>query len=521
MADSSIGLTIFLIREGSIAALEKAFPAQSPAVLALTGDLEGYFVPMPTGTSRPPWVTAVSGLLVDPEALNLTSQAAGGLLVIVRKRRTFVVSFGHAWLRLDDAWLEPDFGLKVALNLIESNRLIEIRVEQVFAKWHVASDRSPRATSVDEFGVEFDRDLVGSVEGVPSDKAMGKTVRGGTSVRLNLPIGQLPSILDKLEPLYKSTAYKKRWPDIDHLTPIRDADVIDQLEAVLDKELESGEAQKRLALFTPSFRRDESLAVDSYVLGRLTQTPPKNYYLTSDGWIDYLKAHDRAPSVAEAKGLAVHLLDRDGNESKTCTVYDCFGYEGALNGKQFVLSSGVWYQVGSEFVSRVNKAVASIGSKAIKLPSWNQVESEGEYNERCCENSSLLHFDSKNTHFGGGLSRFEFCDVFDPVSRSLLFVKIASKSSGMSHLVEQVRRTVELVFGSDEFRKELKKTFRTHHKKADTTWLDSRPKQGEWKLVLVSLGRPAKKLPFFAKCSLMKLDKDMKERGHDLSFIDV
>jgi hypothetical protein len=30
----------------------------------------------------------------------------------------------------------------------------------VFAKWHLASERAPRASSVDEFGVEFDRDLI-------------------------------------------------------------------------------------------------------------------------------------------------------------------------------------------------------------------------------------------------------------------------------------------------------------------------------------------------------------------------
>jgi len=38
---------------------------------------------------------------------------------------------------------------------------------------------------------------------------------------------------------------------------------------------------------------------------------------------------------------------------------------------------------------------------------------------------------------------------------------------------------------------------------------------------MVSLGRPAIKLPFFAKCELVKLHKDLVEQGHAVSFINV
>jgi uncharacterized protein (TIGR04141 family) len=49
-------------------------------------------------------------------------------------------------------------------------------------------------------------------------------------------------------------------------------------------------------------------------------------------------------------------------------------------------------------------------------------------------------------------------------TKTLLFAKIASKSSGMSHLVEQVRRTAELLFSTDAgYRRELAKVFAKHH----------------------------------------------------------
>lgn len=104
-------------------------------------------------------------------------------------------------------------------------------------------------------------------------------------------------------------------------------------------------------------------------------------------------------------------------------------------------------------------------------------------------------------------------------SKTLYFVKIASKSSGMSHLVEQVRRTAELFFSSDgTYRQELIKVFKKQHKGEDTEWLKSKPRNSDWNLCLVSLGKSTSRLPFFARCAVVKLYKDLRERGHEVSF---
>jgi uncharacterized protein (TIGR04141 family) len=83
---------------------------------------------------------------------------------------TFVLSFGHAWQKLENRSLQIDFGLRVALNTIPCDTLIGVRVEQVFAKYHIANERAPRVSFVDVFGVAFDRDLVGCLEGLSSHK---------------------------------------------------------------------------------------------------------------------------------------------------------------------------------------------------------------------------------------------------------------------------------------------------------------------------------------------------------------
>jgi uncharacterized protein (TIGR04141 family) len=150
------------------------------------------------------------------------------------------------------------------------------------------------------------------------------------------------------------------------------------------------------------------------------------------------------------------------------------------------------------------------------------VDSEGAYNALCGKQPGFLNCDAKTLHYGGAKSQLEFCDVLHLRKKSLFFAKIVSKSAGMSHLVEQVRTTTALFFAADDsYRKELQKLFKTHHPAADRAWLDARPKNGDWDLSLVSLGKPKEKLPFFAKCSLVKLNRYLGERGHRMSFVKV
>jgi uncharacterized protein (TIGR04141 family) len=447
--EAKIGLTFYLLKPDMVATFQTKVK-EGRVVLPLAEPLEGEFIVFPPSAGEPAWVDVVRSALQVPPALTaLNAQSPAGLLVIKRDKDTFVVSFGHAWQKLDDPWLEPDFGLRVALNSIPPNKIVEIRAEQVFANWHIASERAPRATFVHDFGVEFDRDLVATLDGIPSNSSiLGEHLRGGTNVHVKTPFSKLGDILDKTGSLFRSNAYKKRWPEIANVNTVRDPGVIDKLDQHLDAEFESGEAEKKLVLFTPAHRHNEDLQLaHSYVYGRMSAKAASRPYLMVGSWLDYLRGKEKAPSTAEAKETPIHFLDDGKEEIKSYRVYDCFGYELSLNGRPYILSSGAWYEVKADFLSLVNEYVTKqIKAPSVALPDWNGEEDEGDYNTRCGKMPPFLHFDCKNIMYGGGQSRFEFCDFMHRKSQTLFFAKIASKSSGMSHLVEQVRRTAELLF---------------------------------------------------------------------------
>jgi uncharacterized protein (TIGR04141 family) len=522
VADAKIGLTIYLLKPDRVAAFE-ADVKPGNTVRALAAPLDGEFIQLPSTIGEPIWADAVRGAVQNSAGLNFDSQSAAGLLVVRRGANTFVVSFGHAWQKLEYQWLQVDFGLRVALNSIPRNKVIELRAEQVFAKWHVASERAPRASFVEEFGVEFDRDFIGFMEGEAGHAVLGKTIRGGTNLRVKAEFSRLGMVLDRAGTLFQSTQYRKRWPEVGNVKPVNDPATISGLEAQLNTDLADKQAVKRIVLFTPAERREgDSQLADSYVYGRMSKNPVTRPHLRIESWLSYLQENATPPTVQAAQETPIHLLDEDNEGFKTYSVFDCFGYELAYSGVPYVLSSGTWYEVLSDFVDQVNRYVHGIEKPTVQLPSWNEVESEAEFNARCGNASGFLHFDSADVIFGGGPSRFEFCDFLHQKSKTLFFAKVGARSSGMSHLVEQVRRTAELLFNVDgAYRVELAKVFRRYHPSVDASWLKSRPNNSDWKLCLISLGRTARSLPFFAKCALYRVHKGLTERGHKVYFGSV
>lgn len=516
-----VGLTIFLLKPDQL----DTFKAKVLGINAipLLAPFDGVFLPIISSEGRnPDWVPEVS-LIVNGNLPDMKAKSPGGLLTIHRETRTFVVTFGHAWQKVKEEWTEADFGRRVALNAMNPTDIVEVRSEQIFAKWHLNNERAPRAAALREFALRLDRDMLNVIEGTPSNStSFGQQLRGGTNLHIRAPLPAINDLLDLAFDLYVSDAYKSSWPDIDNIAPVKSSELRTQLDAALDAEFANGVAEKNVVLFTPSQRKGEFVDVESYVYGKMTTHPAKSPYLLVGGWLNFLKKQGKQPSVATARETPVHLLDEHSDRIKQWTVYDCLGYELAFNGKQYVLSSGTWYEPVAQFVSRINKIIGQIETPKLKLPDWDDKQDEGEYNLFCAEKLSLLHFDVKKIFYGGGHSQFEFCDLLDMESRRLLFAKIPSKSSGMSHLLEQVRRTAELLFSTDPgYREKLMEVFKTYHPKAKRAWLKDRPRNGTWEFCLVSLGRSAAKLPLFAKIGLTRLFKELNEAGHPMTFIDV
>jgi len=131
-----------------------------------------------------------------------------------------------------------------------------------------------------------------------------------------------------------------------------------------------------------------------------------------------LAKNKREASVEAAKDTQIHLMDEGKEAVDRCTAFQCFGYELSSGARQYILSSGIWYEVALDFLNKVNKTASKIPLPKTALPAWNGVESEGQFNHRCGQMPGFLSFDAKNIIFGGGQSKFEFCDFLHMKSKT-------------------------------------------------------------------------------------------------------
>ncbi len=520
-------VSIYLIKAAQSPIAESELLSSTDFPQPLKNDIPGgKFLALPMEAKPPKWASKVEALLTDGDTLELLAQSAGGILWIPRGKKTFVFTFGYAHAKLKDEWLEPEFGKKTALSVIPQGQVVEVRAEQVFARWHIASERAPRASTVRNFGFEPDRDLVSAVEGVPSPKyfpVFGNKLRGGTALKFGVHFSKLLETLDVVAERFDSGDYKKSWPQVDNLVVVRDESLFITLDVELDKILTGKNPQDRISLAAPAMRSGDKPYPQHYALGRMRKEPTTAPYLSFGSWDTYLRRVNKPLGVNSSLETTVHLLDEDKEQIECCTMYQCFGAEVSVNGKPFVLAAGVWYEAKHRFVHETNQLIANLALPPHTLPGWNQKDDEGKYNEDAPKSdASLWWLDKKLVNFGGGRSKFEFCDLMHLPTKTLYFVKHPSGSASVSHLCEQLRRTVANFFSTDdEFRTKLAKRIIKYDESKDTTWLNSRPHRHEWNLCLVSMGKDANSLPFFAKCGVARLVRELEQGGFNISFQTV
>lgn len=519
-----LSVSVYLLKKSKTAEAQKQLEDISDAVYPLIDSIPGgAFITLPADAEPPKWLEPLSTLLATGGDPQLSGQSPGALLWVPRGDKTFVFTFGYGHSKVKDEWVEPDFGKVVALTMVPTGQVREVRAEQVFARRHIASERAPRASAVREFGFEPDRDLVAAVEGVPEPiywMAFGTKVRGGVSFKFDLEVAKLIETLDQIIERFDSNDHRRRWPQANNLVPVRDSDQIDQLDALLTDILAGPHPDRSISLAAPGERSGDKPYPQHFVIGRMSAAPATSPYLTFASWQGHLRGTGIALGLNAANSTRVHLLDEDKVEIDSCSMYQCLGAEVSLNGVTHVLSSGTWYAADIQFIANTNKTLQALGAPTQALVAWNSTDHEGTYNAGACAvDPNLWLFDKELVSFGGGASRFEFCDIMHLPTRTLYFVKHPAASAGVSHLCEQARRTAEIFFSPDpSYRKKLAVRIEKVGKGWDTTWLDAQPKRHEWNLCLVLMGKQVGALPFFAKCGVARLLGEFQRGGYNVSF---
>lgn len=512
-------LTVFLTKKGvdGVAALDLTQRVFEHTVISLDaatkGDLYTYSVP----SHHPNWA-GFFGDRIDPKKLHLFTSSASAILVIQRQQRTFALTFGYARHCVRRDAVEGTFGLRVALNSIEEDAIRSIDRKTFEGVTTHVREQASKQTTLASFGVDVDRDLLRAVVGTPTDPAIGKRISGmdALSATVAVDLASVPQLLDQFLAVSAQKKYRKKYAWIDNIQEVRDPKLVEALENKLVTEIVAGDFNRKW-LAVPDILEWDDIEGFCYNKGDAAN-------LESDIHFSSYLESIRSPDALTWDRMKNHRV-RCFSSTNSQVIHDwplteCVYAELEIGSGSYLLNAGAWFQLDTNFVSRLDATIAAIPSTATQIVDYQDGESEATYNKRLSKSlKGACLMDAKQVPYGGGHSTVEYCDVLTQ-NHVLIHVKRYSGSSVLSHLFAQGLVSATAFASDAEFRKALNGKLPTSFRLSNTA---QRPRVHSYEVAYVIASRSQSKLvlPLFSRVTLKNARQRLEALGYKVSLTKV
>lgn len=384
--------------------------------------------------------------------------SSADLLVIqVVKNNIFLITHGFARSFINPLAIEHDFGLKTALNILDSDN---IKIADLFTPSEVAMrtrKQTGRKAKIQEYEINIFNSLLKNVSGKvkPEYQKFFENIGGADNIRFPHKgiADELSPILEKFIDLYNSEEYKKgRFNWIDNFRLVKNKDTIQTLDEILAKAINDRDPTV-LTNFPEAF--DDSKPI-YYRYKGLIRKKVKSDYPYLDVVNQYYPQLEKTGKQVSGKILRTHQIQAVDLDSKKIVtaykIYQCLFFETDYDQHTYFIESGVWYRVDGSFMKAVNaefdKLLASAWScgmnydlQALKAGNYLKGNKhEAAFNKALTDhlqNNAIL-LDQKNVNVKQ--DKFEICDVMYKLPTGdyyLIHNKINHGGSALSHLFSQ------------------------------------------------------------------------------------
>lgn len=540
MATTTKTFSLYLAKQG-VTQLEELL-TESAAELVVRGNAEklssndfgdeAILITFPGRPSVPKWVGHLTPFFNITKRLSSESPCAVMMFRIEDSIFALTFSYGHVYI--DDTKTEGDFGLKVAVNAVSDGRLRSVERSNIGAAIRdfaqAAGQRDLRA-----FGFDEALDLIRKVSGYTSDTEFADIVTGARALRLSkkMELSDVPESASLALQLFKSETYKETaFSIIDFLSPVSDAEVIEQLESALVAALIGGTDDFEVAIpdiistSVGSFRFERAgfsgfypdLSVELYraELGDELQNLS----------LDDLKKH-RVAAYSDGGDIRI-----DHWPVRTALVGTII-----LHDRRYALNEGTWYSIDQSYKDAADATFTRLLSspdpafiplkKIIKPKEKGKKEkiyyqSEESYNEETSRRSGYLLLDQKLIEIPDEPGRgIEACDLIDIPGRRFIHVKKSSRqSSVLSHFFKQGGNAAQMIRKYLPFRTALVAKVRELYGDENADSLNSVLDE-RWTVEFQIADAPRANgqfdIPFFSKLTLRDQTRDMEAMQFDVA----
>lgn len=129
-----------------------------------------------------------------------------------------------------------------------------------------------------------------------------------------------------------------------------------------------------------------------------------------------------------------------------------------LDGRDYALSAGTWFELGQGFVDSLDTRVREIPVVDLGLLRWYGDQDERAFNIRTAQDNDWLLLDCDLVSVPGTRSRIEVCDLLTP-DFQMVCVKKLNRSADLSHLLRQGSVSLDLYRRCDDYRLEVHRRF--------------------------------------------------------------
>jgi len=467
----------------------------------------------PTEAKPPTWADFFDPY-VKPSEFGEVSSASAVLLVPVYKRWA-ALTFGQGRHLLATEHFEDRFGLRVALNCIDNEKVKTIDKQSFDAIASHTLEQASREANAREFGFDIERDILRAVTGTPRHDAFGRRLSGMEALNAVVQV-ELNSLLGLLETYHKKffdTSYRTNFSWVDQIREIKDPTLESDLDEAVTKLIRKREFHDRCWLAVPDILDWSQVSGFRY---SQANRRPEVYDIDLNSFLETVTSPQDL-SHTLLKNRSVFCMDLNDQVIRRWNVFNCLYCELDHQGHSYVLNAGKWYLLDKNFVNQVNTTFAKIPKYSGSFTDYDD-DSEGDYNKRLAsENRSKYCLMDRDLTYRGGA--MEFCDVFSK-SKELIHIKRYGGSATLSHLFYQGMTSAEYFQTDPEYRKlvlgKLPKQFQIFT-------ADARPKFEEYRVVFGIISKSSKQLmlPFFSRVGIRHAVHRLQGFGYGVSLAKI
>ena len=408
---------------------------------------------------EPVWCQDVKSVFTDmPELKNDVSY---GVIVFKQSGRIFAAAFGHGWQYIDDEKVERDFGLKVAVNLLNASKINLIDSSNLSESMKTIS-LSPFQRNLQAFGVDDALSLLNRITGKTENDDFSKMVSGATSFRFSKEMNftDLPSVAEKILQLYLSDNYKNNgFSFIDKIEPIKNITLRNKLDGELVNKIKSNSTHFELSV--PGWFGEDIGYYRFFGFNKIEIF----FELSLFNYKRYLGielASLDVKSIVSKHGIEVELNSSSSIKKRWFIKDFLIGslvLNDGINDGLYAINEGEWYKIDQQFKQSVDDILNEVvqgWDEGQPLPIFKKISNDGKkivfehelkYNKKCarkynqiCLDQQILTINPLSVH-----EKFEACDILDIENKKLIHVKKGSGiSSVLSHFFKQGSNSAQI-----------------------------------------------------------------------------